>query len=194
MINGLTLIGSMPHLAAEGGWLTTFTLVNKSQAPATARMSLYGDGGNTLILPVNLPQQTSPSGPLLASSLDQTIGPSASFLMQAAGPATNTLIEGAAQLAATSASVDGFAIFHFTPSNQEAVVPMETRIAPSYLLAFDNTNSVLTGIALENVSSSAATVSMIIRNDLGLQVVTPAPTITIPPFGHFSCVLTVSLC
>jgi hypothetical protein len=35
---------------------------------------------------------------------------------------------------------------------------------------------------------------MIIRNDMGLQLLTPAPTITIPPFGHFSCVLTLSLC
>jgi hypothetical protein len=190
---GLALIGSMPHLAAEGGWLTTFTLVNKGSVSASARTSMYGDSGNALILPVNLPQQTL-SGPILASSLDQTIAPEATFQMQATGPAGNPFIEGAAQMAATSTSVDGFAIFHFTPSNQEAVVPMETRLAPSYLLAFDNTNSVQTGIAIENVSATAATVPLIIRNDVGLQLVTPAPTITIPPFGHFSCVLTVSPC
>jgi hypothetical protein len=37
---------------------------------------------------------------------------------------------------------------------QEAVVPLETRNAPSYLLAFDNTNGVVLGVALENVSTS----------------------------------------
>lgn len=186
---GLALVGSMPHLAAEDGWLTTFTLVNKGTTSATARMSMYGDGGNSVILPMNLPQQTSLASPILASSLDQTIAPEATFEMQTAGPAGNPLVEGAAQMSATSPSVDGFAIFHYSPTNQEAVVPLETRNAPSYVLAFDNTNGVLTGIAIENVSSAAATVPLIVRNDLGVQLLTPPPTITIPPFGHFSCVL-----
>jgi hypothetical protein len=31
------------------------------------------------------------------------------------------------------------------PTAQEAVVPMETRNAPSYLLAFDNSNGVVLG-------------------------------------------------
>ena len=39
--NGLMLIGSMPHLAAEGGWNTTFTLLNKSgSAQSVARTSM----------------------------------------------------------------------------------------------------------------------------------------------------------
>ena len=49
-ISGLNFIGSMPHLAAEENWTTSFTLVNKGSASATARLSLYGDssdpGGN----------------------------------------------------------------------------------------------------------------------------------------------------
>lgn len=44
---------------------------------------------------------------------------------------------GPARLAATGA-VDGLAIFHLIPGAQEAVVPLETRNASSYLLAFDN--------------------------------------------------------
>ena len=48
------------------------------------------------------------------------------------------MLVGSAQLAATGA-VDGFAIFHQILTTQEAVVPMETRNASSYLLAFDNT-------------------------------------------------------
>ena len=41
---------------------------------------------------------------------------------------------GSAQLSATGA-VDGFAVFHQIPTAQEAVIPMETRSASSYLLA-----------------------------------------------------------
>ena len=106
--------------------------------------------------------------------------------MQAAGLANSQTQEGSAQLAATGA-IDGFAIFHFNPSNQEAVVPIETRNAPSYLLAFDNTNSVLTGVALENVSSNAANIPVTIRDDSGAIVTTGS--ISLAGSGHRGCPL-----
>jgi hypothetical protein len=196
-IPGLNYVGSMPHLAAEGGWLTTFTFVNKSSTAATTRTNLFSPAGGALQLPVTLVQQPStlqqPSaaGPLLASSYDQSIAPNAQFIMQASGSA-QTYLEGSAQLSATGtegagAAVDGFAIFHFNPNNQEAVVPMETRNAASYLLAFDNTNGVLTGVALENVSSQDANVSVIIRDGTGAQIGTGS--IPLKAFGHTSFVL-----
>ena len=55
---GLSFIGSMPHLAAEGGWNTTFTFVNTSStAAATARTSLFAPSGTPLSLPLDFPQQ-----------------------------------------------------------------------------------------------------------------------------------------
>ena len=51
-IPGLGFIGSMPHMAAEENWTTTFTLVNKSASPATARLSLFGDPSGVLNLPL----------------------------------------------------------------------------------------------------------------------------------------------
>lgn len=48
------------------------------------------------------------------------------------------MLVGSAQLAAAGA-VDGFAIFHQIVTSQEAVVPLETRNARSYLRPFDNT-------------------------------------------------------
>jgi hypothetical protein len=190
-IQGLNFVGSMPHLAAEGGWLTTFTFVNKSTAASTTRTNLFSPGGGALQLPVTLLQQPSTAGPLLASSLDQTIAPNAQFIMQASGSA-QVYLEGSAQLNATGtegtgAAVDGFAIFHFNPNNQEAVVPMETRNAASYLLAFDNTNGVLTGVALENVSLQNASIGVIIRDSTGAQIGTGA--VPLNPFGHTSFVL-----
>ena len=76
------------------------------------------------------------------------------------------MLVGSAQLAATGA-VDGFAIFHQIATTQEAVVPMETRNASSYLLAFDNTNGLVLGVAVENVSAQAAVIPVIIRDDTG---------------------------
>jgi hypothetical protein len=185
-ISGLNFIGSMPHLAAEGGWLTTFTFVNKSSTPATSRTNLFSPAGAALQLPIALPQQSAIDGDVLASSLDQVIAPNAQFVMQATGPANVAYVEGSAQLAATS-NVDGFAIFNFNPNNQEAVVSMETRNAASYVLPLDNTNGVLTGVALENVSANGAVISVVIRDDTGKPLLNSS--ITLNGAGHTSFVL-----
>ena len=166
-LTALTFIGSMPHLAAQGGWNTTFTFVNKGTTPAAAQNSMYDFFGVPLTLPITEPQ-TNPPTTLTASSVTQTLAPNASFIMAVNGP-SNTLSEGSAQLAA-GGNVDGFAVFHFDPTQQEAVVPMETRNASSYLLPFDNTSNVVTGVAVANVSQAAATIPVIIRDDTGAQL------------------------
>ena len=63
-------------------------------------------------------------------------------------PWLSPVLVGSAQLAASGA-VDGFAIFHQVVTTQEAVVPLETRNAFSYLLAFDNnTSGLVLGVKL----------------------------------------------
>ena len=155
----------MPHIAAEENWTTTFTLVNKSTASAEAQLSLFGDevdptGSGPLTLPFVFPQQGPSSNPLFAASLNQTLPANASLIIDTAGPQAPPVLIGSAQLAATGA-VDGFAIFHQIPTGQEAVVPMETRNASSYLLAFDNTGGVALGVAVENLSAQAATIPIL---------------------------------
>jgi len=139
-----------------------------------------------LSLPLTFPQQPPASNPLLAASLDETISANASLTIQTAGPHTPPVQIGSAQLAATGA-VDGFAIFHQIPTAQEAVVPMETRNAPSYLLAFDNTGGVVLGVAVENVSPQDANIGVVLRDDTGGLLGTG--TLTLPGSGHISFVL-----
>ncbi len=183
---GLTFIGSMPHIAAEENWNTTFTLVNKGPAAAQAQLNLFGDPNGQLMLPLAFPQQPATPGPLLAPALDQTISANASLVIETAGPQTPPVQVGSAQLAASGA-VDGFAIFHLIPGAQEAVVPMETRNASSYILAYDNTGGVVLGVAVENVSSQAGTIGVIIRDDAGTQIGTGS--LAISANGHTSFVL-----
>jgi hypothetical protein len=181
----LDFIGSMPHIAAEENWTTSFTLVNKGATPATARLSLFGDPSGALNLPLAFPQQP-PSLPLLATSLDNPVAANASLIVATAGPQTPPVQVGSAQLAGT-ANLDGFAIFHLIPGAQEAVVPMETRNAGSYILAFDNTNGVVLGVAVANVSSQAGNIGVILRDDTGAQIGTGS--IAMQPNGHKSFVL-----
>ena len=185
---GLGLIGSMPHLAAEGGWSTTFTVINKGAASAQTQLNLFDNNGNPLPLPLTFPQ-IFPPPPVAFNpqpSASTTLAPNALWVVEASGPANIPYFEGSAELNAYG-NLDGFAIFHYDPSQQEAVVPMETRNAASYLLAFDNTNGVLTGVALGNVSSTAANIPVIVRTDTGAQII--ATTIALAAFGHTSFVL-----
>ncbi len=173
-------IGSMPHIAAQENWTTTITLVNKGTAPAIARLSFFGDdnsyvtdpnGSGPLSLPLAFPQQPAAAGPLLAASFDQTLAANASLIASTAGSQTSPVEVGSAQLSATGA-LDGFAIFHQIVTEQEAVVPLETRNASSYLLPFDNSNGLVLGVALTNLSAQTATVHVVIRDDTGAQIFT----------------------
>ena len=191
-IAGLNLIGSMPHLAAEENWVTTFTLVNKSSSASTARLNLFGDAGDPtgtgpLTLTVAFPQQPTTSNRLDAAFLDTAIAANASSIIATQVQPASTSLVGSAQLSATG-PVDGFAIFHQIPTAQEAVVPLETRNASSYLLAYDNTGNIALGIAVANISSQAANVNVVLRDDTGAQIGTPQP-IALTSNQHKSFVL-----
>jgi hypothetical protein len=66
-------------------------------------------------------------------------------------------------------------------------VPLISTGAISYVLPFDNTGLLSTGLALANLSPQAATISVIIRNDRGLQI--DNQTIQLHPLGHTSFML-----
>ncbi len=187
------LIGSMPHIAAKENWTTTFTLVNKSTAPAQTQLSLFGDavdptGAGALSLPLDFPQQPPPSPPLLASSYSGTVAPNASLVIDTGGPQIPPVLVGSAHLASGGA-MDGFAIFHQVTTQQEAVVPMETRFASSYVLPFDNTGGVVLGVAVSNVSAQAAKIPVVIRDDTGAVIGPLGATISLAGNGHTSFVL-----
>lgn len=188
-ISGLGFIGAMPHIAAQDVWRTTFTLVNKSAGAATARLSMFGDPTGALTLPLVLPQVSS--APLAASSLDRNLAGNASLVLNTGGPQAPPVQVGSAQLFSTGA-VDGFAIFHLIPGSQEAVVPLETRNAASYLLAFDHTGGVVLGVAVQNVANEDATIPVVIRDDVGVMLSEPGTTLKkLDPNGHTSFVLSL---
>jgi photosystem II stability/assembly factor-like uncharacterized protein len=184
-IPALSFIGSIPHLAAEENWTTTFTLLNKGSTPATARLSFFGDPSGTLPLPLLFPQPNTIPNTLQAASFDKTISGNASLIVQTAGPGTPPVHVGSAQLSATGA-VDGFAIFHHNLTGQETVVPLETRNTSLYLLAFDNTGGSVLGVALSSVA--AANISVTIRDENGAQI-GGTSTIQMLANGHTSFVL-----
>jgi hypothetical protein len=176
--------GSMAQVASGGGWQTTFTLVNMGSASAQAQLSFFDNNGNALLLPLTLVQSGST---MTAAKLTQTIAAGASLVVLAQGSNLNAAVTGSAQLTA-GGNVNGFAIFRYNPTGQEATVPLETRNAGVFLLAFDNTNGVSTGVALANVANQAANIPVVIHDDTGTQIGTD--TIQLAARGHTSFMLT----
>jgi trimeric autotransporter adhesin len=184
---GLTLAGSMAQLASGGGWDTTLTLVNTGAATGEALLNFLGNDGSPLQLPFTFSQVPSPAGPLVAATLDQTLNAN-SLLVLDSQQAGNPSAQICSAQVLTGGNIGGFAIFKYTPTGQEAVVPLETRNAPSYVLAFDNTGVLGTGVAIANVATQAANIPVVIRDDTGAQIGTD--TIKLPAQGHTSFMLT----
>ena len=111
----------------------------------------------------------------------------ATLTIQTEGSNAGASVVGSAQLT-TAGNISGFAIFRYDPTGQEAVVPLETRNASAYMLAFDNTNGVATGLALASVSSQAANVPVVVRDDTG--AILGTEIISLAAHGHASFVLT----
>jgi hypothetical protein len=74
------------------------------------------------------------------------------------------------------------------PSAQEAVVPLETRTPSAYVLAYDNTNGLATGLALANISTQAASVPVVVRDETGATLT--QSQIQLAGNGHTSFMLT----
>ena len=180
----------MAHLASGAGWETTFVVVNTGASAAQAQLNFFDNNGNPLPLPLTFPQSQTALVEL-APGVTQTVAANSSLWIQSTGPIGSALLTGSAQLT-TTGNISGYAIFRYTPNGQEAAVPLETRNASSYLLAFDNTNGTTTGVALSDVSlqpsATRSSVPVILRDDTGTQIGTAS--IPLVANGHYSQMLT----
>jgi large repetitive protein len=185
---GLGLVGSIAQVASAGGWGTSLTLVNLGGGASDARLSIAGDNGTAPWLPFTFPQRAS-AGTTMGATFSQTVGAGTSLVFDTTGPDASATA-GSAQLRADG-DVGGFAIFTYAPTGQAAVAPLETRNARSYLLAFDNTGAVRTGLAIANLDAIPANVNVVIRDDRGAQLGTGS--IRLQAMGHKSFMLDDSI-
>ena len=146
-------------------------------------MTFSGDNGNPLVVPLSFPQTGATE---TVSQVTRTIQPNASLVMETMAQDALPAIQGSALLT-TTGEVGGFAIFRWTTFGQEASVPLETRNLAAYILAFDNTGGLTTGVALANISDEPAFVPVLIRDDTGTRVL--STTISLPANGHTSFLL-----
>jgi hypothetical protein len=169
-----------PHIAdggggAAGGWRTTFVLANRSTSPANATISFFADNGNALSLAVGgtSQSQTSFVVPALGVAEVQT---------QGGGPLTTGWA-----LTQSDQNLTGIAIFGLLDGSGNAVteVGVPASLALNSLSVFaQNGTTTSTGVALANPNSTAANVTLSLKDSNSTQLA--QTTLTIPPMGHLA--------
>jgi hypothetical protein len=185
---GFRDVGSMAQLASGNYWKTTITLVNHGATAARARLNFFNDVGQPLSLPITYPS-LPPADPVLLTSVERSIAPGASFSFATTGPDDVGTVGWAQML--TDGDITGFAVFRQkVHREQEAVVPLETHNTDGYVLWFNNSGDFITGLAVANSSTSAASIPVIVRDESGAQIGSQQ-ILELPAMGHISGALSV---
>jgi hypothetical protein len=170
--------GSIPHIVAGGGWQTTFVLVNTATTPSSAQLTFWDDSGSPLLMPLFFPDS---GNSMTTSSIEETIPGGASITVTASD--TQAVRQGWAIFTA-SQDVGVQAIIRSNPSGQETGLSIESRNANSYLLTFDDTGGVRTGIAVANLAAIPVDVQVLIRDETGALL--QRATVSLQARGHTS--------
>jgi hypothetical protein len=172
-----------PHIADGDEWTTSFTLINLSPSPASYVLRFFGDDGNPLVLGI--------AGVGNTSAVSGVLPVNGSDVLETTGGVG--VLQGWARVD-TFSTIGGFAVFKSHRPGRaydfEAAVPVSSPLEHRFMMAFDNTNGFLTGIAVANPSATeTAHVSLTFRDTAG-NVIVGGGTLTMPPLTHFAFIVT----
>jgi hypothetical protein len=159
----------------SGGWRTTFVLANRSTTAANATISFYGDTGAPLSLGVGGMQQTQTTVvvPALGVAQVQT---------QGGGPLTAGWA-----LVQSDQNLTGIAIYGLLDGSGSSVsevgVPASLPLSSMAIFA-QNGATTSTGVALANPNSTAATVTLILRDASSNELA--RISVVVPAMGHLA--------
>jgi hypothetical protein len=175
-------------IAAGGVAPYTSTLIGQLSAGLSTQISTPLGNGQLLIFGTLVFPLTTVAGGTVttASTAAQIMAAHSMFEVDSAAQPGDPLQEGSANVS-TDGDVNGFIRFRYAPRDQDATVPLETRNAAAYLLSFDNTNGLATGVALANISADAAIVPVLMRDDSGAQI--GSASLSLAGKGHTAFVL-----
>jgi hypothetical protein len=173
----------LSHLPFGDGWQSRIVLASLYSAD-TASLRFYGDSGNPIGVPY---QQVGAASGSIASFIDQKMPPNAVVFLDTVTDATAPLTVGSAQLFDLNRAITGFGAFRYPSRNWEALVPLDATREKSYIVAFDNTGSAWTGVALASSSSEPVKLSATVRDESGSVLETAS--IPMEVNGHASITL-----
>ena len=145
---------SARQIASGGGWKTTLTIINLTATPNVVRLAFRGDDGRPLTLPLTVTHQGA-SLPATASTVERTVEPGGTLLIESEAPITSATLAGWAEVV-RAGPISGFAIFRQRgPDGRaaEGTAPLESAGTPSLTLPFDNSAGLATGVAPVNATA-----------------------------------------
>jgi hypothetical protein len=135
----------LPQLVFGGGWYTALYFTNTTTTPVSFPVNLFDGNGNPLNAPVIGGTSTTVNLPARGTASIQF-------------PNTGALVEGYVSVALPS-GVTGYGAFRTSEPgvpDQEAVVPLSGVTNTISTLLFDDTNGLVTGVAIVNLGSATA--------------------------------------
>jgi hypothetical protein len=182
--------GMFAQVASGDGWTTSLTLLNVSSSAANTSLTFWNDDGTPLVLPLAFsPELGLPSANAAFASF--VIPANGVAIVKTVQTEVSGALKGWAQLSAP-AGVAGSATFLYQSTgglNLEAVVPLETRTPSSFVLPFDNSDGISTGVALANGSDTLlANIDVTVRDAAGNPLLVARADL--PVRGHRSFMLT----
>lgn len=172
---------TIPQVADGGGWQTTLVLTNTAAVATTASLSFFQSiGGGATV---------SWTPPFLETSSVQNVSlPAAGVLFLHTPGTAGAATEGWAKLQANSAVV-AHAIFTWTNPGQMTQYGTAPAAAGTsrMLMPFDNTNGLVTSMALVNTTSASETISAAMQPASGQA--SQLTAITLPANGYMAFTL-----
>ncbi|HUI81837.1 MAG TPA: putative Ig domain-containing protein [Bryobacteraceae bacterium] len=155
--------GVLPQVAFGAGWGTTIYLNNTTGAVASAQILFRDSNANPMPVPV---QSTQPGFSAIASTattLNFVIPANATVIVQNTNSSANTLLQGWADVL-TTGGVGAFAVFRqsfpagalpnvFPNGGFTEGVAQQGQFSATVTLPYDNTNGVVTAVALASISN-----------------------------------------
>ncbi|MGH7972260.1 MAG: hypothetical protein ACREIC_26410, partial [Limisphaerales bacterium] len=170
----------IPQIADGGGWRTTLVLTNTSASTQPANLTFFQEIGGGATQPWNPPFLET------GSSQSLSLSGGATLFLHTAGSSDATIM-GWAQLQGNSALV-AYAIFTQRVSGRpdQDGTSVAASSATRFLVPFDNTNGLVTAIAIANPNSTSQSVAVGIQTAGG--AANQASPLNIPANGHMAFV------
>ena len=179
----------LSHFASGGGWDSSIYLVNTTASAVSVDVKFVADDGTPLTqdMSVTLGGATNSAA---ASEVTETIPPGATLLIEVNNSTSTVSSSGWVQVS-SAGTIKGYAAFHYSSTNgaqSAATVPLESAFSSSFLMPYDGTGGLQTGVALANLASTqTATINATILDEFGHQIGTGS--VTLPAGGHIAFML-----
>jgi hypothetical protein len=176
--------GSVAQIAAGAGIATSIALLNMGSTGTNLHVQFRADDGGPLSLDGGVTGFGCSPSVGSFSSFDRAVGPGVYCGVTAVRGAMNSQAVGSAEVTTDGPTI-GWVVYTLPPN--EVFVPLETRTASSFVLPYDNTSAVVTGVAVANVDAQAALIPVTIRDEAGAPVF--SGELDLAAQGHTSFVL-----